>query len=58
MDIGDEYVVRTLPTRLYTILAVKKADHLNIKTKMASEYSLTVFASQPIRKRASKLFLC
>ena len=39
-----------------TILALKKAGHLNIKTKMAGEYSQRVFASQPIRTRASKLF--
>ena len=36
----------------------KKAGHLNIETKMATEYSLRVFASQPIRTRVSKLFLC
>ena len=43
---------------IYTILAVKKAGHLNVKTKMAIEYSHRVFASQPIRTRVSKLFLC
>ena len=37
-------------------LAVKKAGHLNIKTKMASEYSQRLFASQPIRTCGSKLF--
>ena len=37
----------------------KKAGHLNIKTKMTSEYSQRAgFVSQPIRTRASKLFLC
>ena len=41
-----------------TILAVKEAGHLNIKTKMPSEYSQRVFASQKIRTRASKLVLC
>ena len=41
-----------------TILAVKKTGHLNIKTKLASEYSHRAFASQAIRKPASKLFLC
>ena len=39
------------------IPAVKKAGHLNIKAKMASEYYPRVFAGQPIRARASKLFL-
>ena len=34
-----------------TILAVIKVGHLNIKTKMASEYSHRVFASQPIRSQ-------
>ena len=39
------------------ILAVKKAGHFNIKTEMASESSQRAFASQPIRTRASKMFL-
>ena len=49
-------IVRQLRRTLFTILAVKKAAHLiNIKTKMASEYSQRV-SSQPVRTRASKLF--
>ena len=43
-------------SRKNSILAVKKAGHLNIKTKMASEYSQRVLASQPIRVRVSKFF--
>ena len=42
----------------YYILAVKKTGHLNIKTKMVSEYSQRVFASEPIGTHALKLFLC
>ena len=46
------------PGNVLYILAVKKAGHLNIKTKMASDYSQRVFANQPTITRASRLFLC
>ena len=53
---------RDLKVKLYvhniSILAVKKAGHLNINTEIASEYSQRIFASRPIRTRGSKLFLC
>ena len=50
--VGKSHLNCTIYTRR------KKVGHLNIKTKMASEYSQRVFASQPIRTRASELFLC
>ena len=52
---------RCKPNRIPDILAVRKIDHLNIKTKMfdiEARSDWLVFASQPIRTRASKLFLC
>ena len=53
-----QYALDIVSHKIYSLLAVKKAGHLNINTKMTSEYSQREFVHQPVTTRASKLFLC